>query len=500
VNSAQGAELRHLALEHWAAARFEAAVHEAWAAYRANPQDCDSKVLLARLLCSFPATIAADKRSDLLLLLQDRDLAPECISAAGWLLIMRDDSWRAAANHRKFAPLAARLNGDKLGLALLRETPVVRRDAERVLTRVRRWLLLSGQWHRYRHLVDALSVQAMLNGGAWPFDDVEGRVLDQGSGMVAAYLPARDPVHQPCAGHVADPVTRVVSEDYERWPYPVWRRVMIPKRKRLPEVIRALDPTGPDCLPSEAKILVAGCGTGREAVMIALEYPDAAITAIDISETSLRYARQQSAGIRNIQFLNFDLHNVSGLNERFHAIFCSGVLHHLPDPEGGWTALANVLYPGGVMNIMVYSRIAQLWIKAARKLISEFALESVDDDLLRRARQRIMDRAAFWPIQAALDSDDFSTLAGTHDMLFHRHVDPFDLSRIAQALDRLGLRLLSFVLPTPDAKMRYNRMFPHDPLYLDLDSWARFERTEPTIFSRMYDFWCRRDDGLRTSK
>jgi hypothetical protein len=146
------------------------------------------------------------------------------------------------------------------------------------------------------------------------------------------------------------------------------------------------------------------------------------------------------------------------------------------------------------MNIMVYSRFAQLWIKAARKLISEFALESVNDDVLRRVRERIMDRAASWA-NDALDSEDFSTLAGTHDMLLHRHVDPFDISRISQALDRLGLRLLSFVLPAPDAYSRYKTMFPHDPLHRDLDSWARFERSEPTIFSRMYEFWCRRDNG-----
>jgi SAM-dependent methyltransferase len=276
---------------------------------------------------------------------------------------------------------------------------------------------------------------------------------------------------------------------------------MVPKRKRLPEVIRALDPSGPDCLPSDAKILIAGCGTGREAIMVALEYPEAAVTAIDISEASLRYARQQSTGIRNIRFLNFDLHNISKLNERFHAIFCSGVLHHLlPDPERGWAALANILCSGGVMKIMVYSRIAHLWVAAARKLISDFALESVNDDMLRRVRQRIMDRAASWPIQDALDSDDFSTLAGTHDMLLHRHVDPFDISRISRALDRLGLRLLSFLLPTPDAYMRYKIMFPHDPRHRDLNAWARFEQSEPTIFSRMYDFWCRRDDGGTRSR
>jgi 2-polyprenyl-3-methyl-5-hydroxy-6-metoxy-1,4-benzoquinol methylase len=343
-------------------------------------------VLLARLLCSFPTTIDADKGSDLLQLLEDRELAPECISAAGWVSILRDASWEAAANKGEFGTLAARLNDDKLGLALLRETPVLRRDAERVLTKIRRWLLLSGQWRGYRTLVDALTAQATLNGGAWPFDEVERALLDQAPGhpLVAAYLPVRGSALTLRAEEVADPVTRAVAEDYERWPYPVWLRVMVGKRKGLADVILALDPGGPGCR-HDAKILIAGCGTGRDATTVAFEYPDAVVTAIDVSESSLHYARQQSAGLgcRNVRFLNFDLHKISDLNERFDAVYCLGVLHHLPDPEAGWAALTNVLRPGGVMKIMVYSRIARLWIAAARKLIRDFPSETVNDDILR---------------------------------------------------------------------------------------------------------------------
>src|SRR5262249_26939078 len=149
--------------------------------------------------------------------------------------------------------------------ALLRETPVLHRGAERALTKVRRWLLFSGQWQRYSRLLDALVVQATLNGGAWPFDDTERALLDQASGLpiVAAYLPVRDSALTPRAD-VADSVTRAVAEGYERWPYPVWRRIMARERRRLPDVIRELDPGGPDCLPVDARILSAGCGTGRE--------------------------------------------------------------------------------------------------------------------------------------------------------------------------------------------------------------------------------------------
>src|SRR5262249_27928492 len=150
----------------------------------------------------------------------------------------------------------------------------------------------------------------------------------------------------------------------------------------------------------------------------------------------------------------------------FDTIYCSGVLHHLPDPERGWAALSAVLRPGGVMRIMVYSRVARLWVAAARALIRDLTPGLVKDDMLRRVRQRLMDRSAF--LQSVIDSRDFSTLAGTHDLLLHPHADPFDISRISRALDRLGLRLLSFFLPTPDARTRYNLMFPHDPMHRDL--------------------------------
>ena len=39
----------------------------------------------------------------------------------------------------------------------------------------------------------------------------------------------------------------------------------------------------------------------------------------------------------------------------FDLIVCTGVLHHLVDPDEGLAALRNVLRPGGAMLIMVYA-------------------------------------------------------------------------------------------------------------------------------------------------
>jgi len=241
-------------------------------------------------------------------------------------------------------------------------------------------------------------------------------------------------------------------------------------------------------------MLIAGCGTGSEAAQIALEYPDAAITAIDISETSLNYARRQCAaiGLERIRFVKLDLHKVSELKQQFDAIFCSGVLHHLPDPERGWAELAGVLRPGGVMRIMLYSRAGRAGIAEARSLIRDLAAQPIDDDVLREVRRRFLERVQdprTWP---AISASAFATLAGTHDLLLHRREDPFDVPRIGQALLRLRLRLLTFVL-TPGVRARYDAMFPYDRAHRNLQSVAAFERRDPSAFVSQYIFWCRSD-------
>ena len=76
---------------------------------------------------------------------------------------------------RRPAALARSLEADPFALALLDQAYVTRLDAERILTGLRRWLLLSGAWPDFPRLVAALAAQAAHNGGAWLFDPDERR-------------------------------------------------------------------------------------------------------------------------------------------------------------------------------------------------------------------------------------------------------------------------------------------------------------------------------------
>jgi SAM-dependent methyltransferase len=486
-------EQYRIAQAYWSAGEFEAATGAAWRAHDAVPHDRRGKALLAELLCYAPSTVTADRATALISLLTDPEIEPEWISNAGWILVQRTAGLpEVATNDLELENFSARLENLDLALTLLHESIVWNRATELSLTRLRRWLLTAGQWRHYPHLVDGLVAQAALNGGAWSFDDAERTLLGacQGGPMSAAYLPDRTgPVA--CSNiKPTNAVTRAVAQQYDRWPYPDWRRVTVWGRECLPEMIRKRDPDSVEYPPVDSDILVAGCGTGREAAAVALTYPDARVTAIDISEASLHYAREQCAlvGAPNIQFMQLDLHNVAELGQKFHFIQCSGVLHHLPDPERGWSSLTTVLRAGGAMRIHVHSRMGRLPIVGARSLIRDLLDEPISDQLLRRVRQRLLDH----PISKWAFRRDFFSLSGVHDLLLHRHEDPFDIPRIMRALNRLGLRLLCFLLPTPDAVARYNKQFPNDPLHRDAKSWLQFEKSEPLIFSGMYGFWCRK--------
>jgi 2-polyprenyl-3-methyl-5-hydroxy-6-metoxy-1,4-benzoquinol methylase len=147
---------------------------------------------------------------------------------------------------------------------------------------------------------------------------------------------------------------------YESHPYPAPLRDLDRHRElyRNPDRRRALSlllwPL--EKQRTNREILIAGCGTSQAAIH-ALREPDARVTAIDISEVSLRHTRelQRKYGLRNLDLHRLAIEEVGELGRMFDQIVCTGVLHHLPDPDIGLRSLRSVLAPDGAMHVMVYA-------------------------------------------------------------------------------------------------------------------------------------------------
>ena len=130
---------------------------------------------------------------------------------------------------------------------------------------------------------------------------------------------------------VRDPISVAVQAQYEENPYPRWLRVPSlaggePLALRLGRLFVQVKDAAevPDC----PRILIAGCGTGRHAVMTAALHPRSRILAVDISRTSLAFAerRCRALGFRNASFALADVLELGGIGERFDLIECAGVL------------------------------------------------------------------------------------------------------------------------------------------------------------------------------
>jgi ubiquinone/menaquinone biosynthesis C-methylase UbiE len=106
--------------------------------------------------------------------------------------------------------------------------------------------------------------------------------------------------------------------------------------------------------PAGSRVLEAGCGVGAQTVTLARQSPDAMITAVDISTSSLAEAEQRvaEAGLHNVRFEQQDICNLPYEPATFDHIFVCFVLEHLALPVEVLQSLKQYLRPGGTMTVI----------------------------------------------------------------------------------------------------------------------------------------------------
>ena len=297
-------------------------------------------------------------------------------------------------------------------------------------------------------------------------------------------IPRRTPIE--------DDVSVLVQNQYEESPYPRWVKCALDETTRpIDERMRNDFPQAPYRPIERADgldMLIAGCGTGQQAVMMARQYEGARILAVDLSLASLCYAkyRTDALSLNNIEYGQADILKLASIGRQFDVIACSGVLHHLGDPLEGWRVLLSILRPNGIMHIGLYSQLARTDVVATRDFLAMRGYQATIDDI-RRCRQDILALDDGSPAKAIAGRGDFYTTSNCRDLIFHVQEHQFTLPKIKDFLANNGLTLLG-LQHDADVLLRYRVQFPDDPACTDLDQWHAYEQQNPRTFARMYQF------------
>ncbi|MDA0991129.1 MAG: tetratricopeptide repeat protein, partial [Verrucomicrobia bacterium] len=237
-----------------------------------------------------------------------------------------------------------------------------------------------------------------------------------------------------------------VRDQYEENPYPRWENTALHVRPyTIPALARSLDlklTNDTVTFSDQPEILVAGCGTGQQALATATRFLDCKVLAIDLSLSSLSYAirKTRELGITNIEYMQADILDLSSLEHQFDIVESSGVLHHMADPVAGWKILTSLLKPGGLMNIGLYSELARQHIVAARDMIAEIGLSNSLNDMLKfRASLCDPKSEAHARLKKITESGAFYSSSELRDLLFHVQEHRFTLPQIEKILGELGL-------------------------------------------------------------
>ena len=298
----------------------------------------------------------------------------------------------------------------------------------------------------------------------------------------------------PILGEISDNVSSKVRAQYEENPYPRWVKIGLASKAKL--ISEISDEENLHLHSKSIKnviapdILVAGCGTGQHSIGTASRFSDCKVTAIDLSLASLAYAKRKTTelGITNLEYLQADILLLNQLKKKFDIIESVGVLHHMDEPMAGWKVLTDLLKPGGLMRIGLYSDLARQPIAEVRKEITLRKVGTTEADI-RKFRQSLVDSKDEHH-QQLTTSNDFFSLSTLRDLIFHVQEHRFTLPQIKKCLEKLGLKFCGF--ENKDIISNFRKFHSKEVNIYDLALWHQYEENNSRSFGGMYVFWCQK--------
>jgi SAM-dependent methyltransferase len=249
-------------------------------------------------------------------------------------------------------------------------------------------------------------------------------------------------------------VAEQVQDFYDRYPYPPpvesldqYRRAWQDQRKRRADYHLFW----PDrSYKEDYSVLIAGCGTSQ-AAKHALRWPAAQVTGIDISTTSVQCTKtlKRKHNLANLQVFQLPIDRVSELEKTFDQIVCTGVLHHLADPDAGLAGLRGVLKPDGAMHLMLYAPYGRTGIYMLQEFCRRVGIRATDEGI-GNLISVLRALPPGHPLETVLrEAPDFQQEAALADALLHPQDRAYSVPQLFDFIQRAGLTFGRWVRQAP---------------------------------------------------
>ena len=200
----------------------------------------------------------------------------------------------------------------------------------------------------------------------------------------------------------------------------------------------------------DQSILIAGCGTSQ-AAKHALRWPEAQVTGIDCSATSVSHTEQlgRKYNLKSLHVHQIPIDRVADLGMSFDQIVCTGVLHHLADPDAGLSALRSVLKPDGAMHLMVYAPYGRAGIYMLQDFCRRIGIKATDAEIHDLVGALSLLPPGH-PLEALLrQAPDFRNEAALADALLHPQDRAYSVPQFFDFIEKAGLTFGRWVRQAP---------------------------------------------------
>ncbi len=272
-----------------------------------------------------------------------------------------------------------------------------------------------------------------------------------------------------------------VKEQYEDYPYPE-RDPAAEKGYLCSARATSLDSINHYCFEGNKqfdekfRVLIAGGGTGDCTIYLAeqLRHTKADIVYLDMSTASMAVCKERAKvrQLDNITWIQDSLLNIPDLNlGKFDFITCTGVLHHLENPDDGLAALKSVLHEDGSMSIMVYGTHGRTGVYQMQELMRR--INKGEDDIekkleLTKRTLKALPPMNWFKFNMNSFAFDLSTDSGIYDLLLHTQDRSYTVPEFYEFFEKQGLTLNTlYECDHPMGNMIFEpKTFVRDPVLL----------------------------------